>query len=57
MRLVAPVLLIGLATLLFVRCSTEDMEFLDPFELSFGDEFADLITPVQIVEKEPRNLF
>jgi hypothetical protein len=52
-RLGTVLLVFGLISFLFMRCGTEDMEFLDPFELSFQNKFDNLITPFQITETEP----
>jgi hypothetical protein len=45
--------MMGAAALLFMRCGTEDLGFIEPFELSFEDKFENLVTPPSITDREP----
>lgn len=37
--------MLGLGSMSFSSCETEDLDFLDPFELSFADEFDPIVPP------------
>jgi len=50
-KLALPIIALGLSSLLFVGCDTEDLDFIEPFQLSFANEF-DPIVPPTITEKE-----
>ncbi len=49
--------IMGAAALLFMRCGTEELGFIDPFELSYADQFPEVVPPTiteaQVTVKTP----